>query len=151
MFERFRNPFLHHELLSIAPNSVSKWKVRVLPTLRDSLRDSGELPRLLTFSLAALLHFYQGERTSAAELQGRRGAECYPVRDQPAVLDVLSPCGNGPQEHHLTGRRVAAVLACDGLWGMDLNTIAGFADAVTADLEAIGRHGMRRAVEMLLA
>ncbi len=150
VLERFRNPFLRHELLSIALNSVSKWKVRVLPTLLDYRQDRGALPCLLTFSLAALIQFYQGRRTSTAELQGRRGEESYPIRDQPAVLDVFAACCEGRQDGPATSQGATAILACDRLWGMDLTTIAGFADAVTADLEAIGQQGIRRAVERLL-
>jgi tagaturonate reductase len=37
VLERFGDPFIRHELLSISLNSVSKWKVRVLPTLPDCL------------------------------------------------------------------------------------------------------------------
>ena len=40
VFERFCNPFLKHALLSIAINSVSKWKTRVLPSLLDFLKAS---------------------------------------------------------------------------------------------------------------
>jgi tagaturonate reductase len=151
VLERFRNPFLRHELLSIALNSVSKWKVRVLPTLLDHFHSHGELPPLLAFSLAALINFYRGERASATELRGRRGQEPYPIRDQPAVLDFFAQCREAGQQHGGLRERTAAILARDCLWGMDLNTIAGLADAVTADLEAIERHGIRRAVETLLA
>ena len=34
VLERFGNPFVRHELISIAFNSVSKWRVRILPTVR---------------------------------------------------------------------------------------------------------------------
>ena len=37
VIERFLNPFIRHELISIMLNCVSKWKVRVLPSLLDSL------------------------------------------------------------------------------------------------------------------
>ncbi|MFQ9847796.1 MAG: tagaturonate reductase, partial [[Clostridium] leptum] len=32
--ERFRNPYIDHALLSISLNSTSKWKARVLPSLK---------------------------------------------------------------------------------------------------------------------
>ncbi|MCL2200816.1 MAG: tagaturonate reductase, partial [Oscillospiraceae bacterium] len=63
VIERFENPFLAHQLLSIALNSVSKWKSRLLPTFKDSLFETGVLPDCITFSLAALAAFYRsGER-----------------------------------------------------------------------------------------
>ena len=58
VFERFENPFIDHALLSISLNSVSKWKARVLPSFKDHVASKGELPRLITFSLAALFAFY---------------------------------------------------------------------------------------------
>ncbi len=61
--ERFRNPFIKHYLLSIALNSVSKFKVRVLPSLTQYVKKYGEEPKKLVFSLAALIAFY---RTDAA-------------------------------------------------------------------------------------
>ncbi|GAB3822003.1 hypothetical protein GCM10028895_25370 [Pontibacter rugosus] len=35
VIERFQNPFIHHELISIALNSISKYKVRVLPSVLE--------------------------------------------------------------------------------------------------------------------
>ncbi|MCX6905376.1 MAG: tagaturonate reductase, partial [Verrucomicrobia bacterium] len=55
VLERFANPFVRHELLTISLNSVSKWKGRVLPSLLEYRATQGQLPPLLSFSLAALL------------------------------------------------------------------------------------------------
>ena len=86
VLERFRNPFIQHQLLSIALNSVSKWKVRVLPSVGDFLLARGKLPATLVFSLAALIRFYDGVAASPAELRGDRRGEPYPIRDETAVL-----------------------------------------------------------------
>lgn len=63
VLERFSNPFIRHLLLSIALNSVSKFKARVLPTILEYKEKYGNYPKALTFSLAALIAFY---RTDAA-------------------------------------------------------------------------------------
>lgn len=63
VLERFSNPFIKHLLLSIALNSVSKFKARVLPTILEYKDQFGEYPQGLVFSLAALIAFY---RTDAA-------------------------------------------------------------------------------------
>ena len=52
VMERFLNPYLNHQLSSIALNSVSKWKSRLLPTLKDI---TPEKAPCICFSLAALL------------------------------------------------------------------------------------------------
>ena len=61
IMERFANPHIRHELISIALNSVSKWQVRVLPTVKDYAAKHGKAPAGLSFSLAALLNFYHGK------------------------------------------------------------------------------------------
>ena len=43
IFERFSNPFNRHLLLSIALNSQSKFRARVLPTIKDMSSGTGSL------------------------------------------------------------------------------------------------------------
>ncbi len=61
VFDRFKNPFIQHKWRSIALNSVSKYSVRVLPTLLEYKEKNGEYPKLLTMSLAYLLYFYKND------------------------------------------------------------------------------------------
>ncbi len=67
VLDRFANPFVKHQLLSIALNSVSKFKARVLPTLLEYYEERGELPKCMTFSLAALIAFYRTEESNDNE------------------------------------------------------------------------------------
>ncbi len=144
VFERFENPFVRHEMLSISLNSVSKWKSRVLPSLRDSLAANGVLPPLLTFSLAALLAFYTGKRTDSGYC-GERGGESYPIRDGAEETAFFAEESGKPAAAY-----VQAACAHADFWGMDLNEIPGLAAAVTAALEDIRRNGMGAAVAALL-
>jgi tagaturonate reductase len=50
--DRFRNPFLKHQLASIALNHESKVKVRLLPTIADYRARFGKAPPLLSAALA---------------------------------------------------------------------------------------------------
>ena len=50
--ERFKNPFIDHALLSISLNSTSKWKARVLPSVKDYIKNTKSLPKCLTTSFA---------------------------------------------------------------------------------------------------
>lgn len=61
VFDRFRNPYIRHKLRSIALNSVSKFSVRVLPTLLEHREQTDKLPKLLTLSLANLIYFYKND------------------------------------------------------------------------------------------
>lgn len=82
VLERFANPFIKHLLLSIALNSVSKFKARVLPTILEYKEKYGSYPQGLTFSLAALIAFY---RTDAAN----DGAEIVAFMKDASVEDIL--------------------------------------------------------------
>ncbi|MBM3888977.1 MAG: tagaturonate reductase [Verrucomicrobia bacterium] len=150
VLERFRNPFIQHDLLSIALNSVSKWTVRVLPSLLDYLRAKDSLPPLLSFSLAALLYFYRGQRTGTDESTGLRGGRAYPIHDEPAVLDFLAECWTEFESHRDLRRLTTNVLTNKRLWGMDLDRVAGLAGIVTNALEQIRKAGMPRAAAKLL-
>ena len=61
VFDRFRNPFIQHKWCSIALNSVSKFSVRVLPTLLEYKEKNKVAPKGLTFSLANLIYFYKND------------------------------------------------------------------------------------------
>lgn len=61
VFDRFRNPFIKHKLRSIALNSVSKFSVRVLPTILEYKEQNGTYPKGLTMSLAYLIYFYKND------------------------------------------------------------------------------------------
>lgn len=67
VLDRFANPFVKHQLLSIALNSVSKFKARVLPTLLEYYEKNGVLPKCMTFSLAALIAFYRTDEANDGE------------------------------------------------------------------------------------
>lgn len=59
VFERFSNPYIKHMCSSIALNSVSKFKVRVLPSITEYIKRKGEMPKHLLFSFARLIEFYK--------------------------------------------------------------------------------------------
>lgn len=59
VFERFSNPYIKHMCSSIALNSVSKFKVRVLPSITEYIKRKGEMPKHLLFSFTRLIEFYK--------------------------------------------------------------------------------------------
>ncbi|MDR0576412.1 MAG: tagaturonate reductase [Candidatus Accumulibacter sp.] len=146
VMERFANPYIHHELISIALNSVSKWRVRVLPTVRDYAAGRGQAPAGLAFSLAALLHFYRGEFTVAGGYEGRRGQDAYPIRDDADNLAIMNAAWNRGVD---TGQVAAALLADARLWGEDLTRIPGLAERTAASLARIEAVGVKTAMSEL--
>ncbi len=61
---RFSNPYIKHYLSSIALNSVSKFKVRVLPSIEEYIRRFDKYPENLMFSFAKLIDFYKTDMTN---------------------------------------------------------------------------------------
>ncbi len=138
-FERFENPYLHHSLLSIALNSVSKWKARLLPSLRDFLQEHGALPPCAVFSFAALLAFYSAGYVQAPK--GRRPE----IRDETSVTAFFEVHGGeAPQKLAYSAASNAS------FWGEDLSRIPGFTEMAGKWLEVIRSEGMRAALEKLL-
>lgn len=69
VIERFGNPFIKHYLLSIALNSVSKFQVRVLPSILEYYERFDRIPSRLAFSFAALIDFYRnGEPNDSVDI-----------------------------------------------------------------------------------
>lgn len=56
---RFANPYIKHYLASISLNSISKYKVRVLPSVLEYKVRFGSYPKHLVLGLARLLEFYR--------------------------------------------------------------------------------------------
>ncbi|MFR2889614.1 MAG: tagaturonate reductase [Clostridium butyricum] len=141
IIERFQNPYVKHYLMSIALNSMSKYKTRDLPSLTEYLKRKGELPRKLVFSLAALIEFYKG----------KRGNEDIKLADDEHILELYknlwSEC-DGSESGLKT--LVTKVLAYDRNWGMDLNEIEGLTQVVTDNLILIEKAGMKEAVKSVL-
>ena len=59
VFERFKNPFIKHLCSSISLNSVSKFKVRVLPSILEYIKRTGKMPQNLIKAFAKLIEFYK--------------------------------------------------------------------------------------------
>lgn len=145
VFERFENPFIDHALLSISLNSVSKWKARVLPTFRDHFEDFNALPKLITFSFAALLAFYRSSDLRQDGLYAKRsdGTE-YVVHDDEAVLCYFAK--NSP----LADADYVKNIACQkDFWGEDLSLYPAFCETVCRHLAAITADPVRAMEEVL--
>lgn len=144
VLERFRNPFIKHQLLAISLNSVAKFKARCLPSLLGYYERYGCLPKHLTFALAALLAFYTGREMNNGALTGKRQGKAYQIKDDVEVLQFFQE--NSGLE---TSEYVKKYLGNVKFHDRDLNEIAGLHLAVSNDLESIRKNGMRKALEIL--
>jgi len=133
VYERFDNPFIDHELLSISLNSVSKWRARVLPSFKDNYEKNGKLPKLLTFSFAGLLAFYCSSDLREDSLYAKRndGTE-YVIHDNLDVLEFFAKNSALSEEEY-----VKAVASNVDFWGEDLTKYDNFVSDVANYLTKI--------------
>ena len=96
VLERFGNPYIKHYLSSIALNSVSKFKVRVLPSILEYIKRYNKMPETLLFAFAKLIEFYKTDMTN----------------DAPEVVEFMK------------NNDAKAILANSELWGEDLSYLA---------------------------
>jgi tagaturonate reductase len=64
VLDRFSNPYIRHLWKAISLNSVSKFTVRVLPTMTDWRKQNGEWSKSLVFALTCLLKYYKEQEVS---------------------------------------------------------------------------------------
>ncbi len=94
--ERFGNPYIKHYLSAISLNSVSKFKVRVLPSILEYIKRYDKMPETLIFAFAKLIEFYKTDMP----------------QDAPEVVAFM-------RDHS-----AREILANAELWGQDLSFLA---------------------------
>tara|TARA_R110001583_G_scaffold14966_2_gene62049 strand:+ start:210 stop:1646 length:1437 start_codon:yes stop_codon:yes gene_type:complete len=133
VLDRFRNPYLEHELMSISLNSISKYKTRVLPSVLEFVKRKNKLPKNLLFSLAALIAFYKGDRNGTA----------IALKDDATVLDFFKEAWSNNNFVEVAEK----TLSNTDFWGTDLTEIDGLQEEVTIHLEAILKNGMKATLD----
>lgn len=141
--DRFNNPFVNHELMSISLNSTSKWRARNMPSFLEYIEANGQLPTCLTMSFAAYIAFYSNDIQALTDkgLVCRRPAgNEYTVSDDRWVLEFYHAHKDDP-----IPALVHAVMTNEQMWGQDLTAIPGFEDATVANLKLIREKGAKTA------
>lgn len=137
ILDRFRNPFIRHQLLDISLNSFAKFKVRNLPVIMEHLNKNGKLPQRTVFALGALICFYKG----------KRGHSDIPLADDPETLSFLKMIWTDETDAAEIARRV---LGSEKLWGQNLNEWPDLAAMVAQHIEDIEQTGMTESLKKLM-
>ena len=141
--DRFNNPFIDHEILSISLNSTSKWLARNFPSFAEYVEMNKTLPKCLTMSFAAYIAFFSSDIQELNEkgLVCRRAkGNTYTCSDDRWVLEFYYDHRNDSIEE-----LVHAVMTNEKMWGQDLTKISGFEDAVAQNLTTIRTEGALKA------
>lgn len=137
VLDRFRNPFIKHQLSAIALNSMTKYQTRILPQLLTYYQQTGKLPVNLTFALAALIAFYRGQRDN----------QTYPLQDDQKWLQFYQQGWADVDAGRLSIHElVKKILGDADHWGQDLTQVPGLTELTGSLLSSIYELGMRAAL-----
>ncbi len=141
--DRFNNPFVNHELMSISLNSTSKWRARNMPSFLEYIELTGKLPTCLTMSFAAYIAFFSNDIQELNEnglVCRRPKGNCYTCSDDRWALEFYYNHRNDTPE-----QLVHAVMTNQQMWGQDLTQIPGFEQATVDNLKMIRTKGAEAA------
>jgi tagaturonate reductase len=130
VLDRFRNPFIKHNLSSIALNSISKFKVRVLPSVLGYISKYDKVPTNLTFAFACLIRFYKGTWKGTS----------LPVDDSKEITNVFQEIWASND----TAKVVGQTLSNTEVWGEDLTKVKGLSEALVLALNEIEANGIEQ-------
>jgi tagaturonate reductase len=121
VYERFLNPFIRHRLSDIAMNSLSKFKVRLLPSLLHYAGSGSKAPEGLARGFAGLLRYYKVKRTEAGYEGTTLGGASYMVRDDAGMLETVAKVWSSAEEQRWPiSATVERLLGLESIWGRDL-------------------------------
>lgn len=148
VWTRFQNPFNPHRLIEISLNSVAKYWTRCLPSITQTIAKTGSVPKLLSFSLAALIAFYNGKEIKTDEkgkqyLESKRDEGVYGNYDVPSVLEFFAKLNSETSDAKTIAKRV---LSNADFWKEDLTKYAGLEESVAKNLADIQSKGMKAAL-----
>jgi len=127
VLERFLNPFLNHQLTSIALNSISKWKARDLCSFKDYYEVNKKLPKYLTIGFAYLINMYQRIEKDGDKYIVSLPSRIIEVRDDEVYLNYFKV------------NSLHDFLSDINTWGMDLTSFNDFEGTLSKYLEMINK------------
>ena len=128
--DRFMNPFLNHQLVSISLNSISKWRARVLPSFKDYYAEHGKIAPNLTVGFSYLMALYSGVEKQAKKYMVKVSNRAIELKDDLPYL-----------EYFASKNSIANFMSDVSVWGEDLTVYEGFVETVLGNVEKI-RKGM---------
>lgn len=132
ILSRFNNPYIDHKLLDISLNSVSKFRTRVLPSMLEFHQNTSIAPRMLSFSLAALIAFY-------AKTGSNRE---YTVSDSNEVIAFF--------RNYSSSDIVTEVMSNIAFWGQDLTEFDEIYQLVCQYYRLIEENGIAKAIREVI-
>jgi len=129
--DRFKNPFIDHQWVSISMNYTEKMGMRNIPLINQLMLQNGFVPETMLYGFAAFLWLNMTAQTNQNNMQvAQCTATPFELRDQYATI-----LAKHSQESIPTYLR--RVLSDDKIWNTNLFQINGFADQLEEILNAL--------------
>lgn len=145
VLDRFRNPHIEHLWLSITAQYSSKMQMRVVPLLQKQYSQKKETPQCIAAGFAGFLLFMRAEEVENAVFRGKANGQLYRINDDKAAL--LATQWQRPELPQLVQNSFHNV----DIFGADLTTYPGFAEAVCGALDLLLAQGPEKTVRSILA
>ena len=140
VINRFRNPAIDHQLISISLNSFSKFNARVMPSLLAQLDKSGVVSPRFEYALAALIFFYRG----------LKGGKEIPLKDSEEVIGFMRKVWEeGSYSKSGMEDICRKVMTQHQWWGKDLTSIPGLVEHTGHYLYEIDQQGIIETIKEL--
>jgi tagaturonate reductase len=120
VMDRFRNPYLEHQWLSITLQYTLKMKSRAIPLLLNYYNTFDSVPQYFARCFAAYLLFMKVTKEENGKFYGESEGESYLINCD------FAPYFKGVWEHDSAHEVVSNVLKNKDLWEYDLTTLKGF-------------------------
>jgi tagaturonate reductase len=146
VLDRFRNPYIEHQWISITMQYSSKMKMRNVPIIIKNKERNGFVADALAFGFAAYILFMKSELNEKNEYAGKINGVEYKITDDSASL-LNSIWKNNDDIKDV----VVKILSNESLWGTDLNLLNGFAEKITHYLQLFVQDGVASTLNQLEA
>ncbi len=141
VIERFSNPFIEHQWLSITLQYSSKMAMRNLPVLQKHYQKNISIPKLIAIGFAAYIVFMKSRKNEKGNFIGTTNNTVYLINDDKASLLYE----HWKQDNIDTV--VQKIFSDKSLWNEDLNQYPGFTNAVTKNVNLIIGNGASRVIQ----
>jgi tagaturonate reductase len=136
VMDRFRNPSLDHQWISISVQYSSKMKMRNVPILLRHYSKTDQVPEHMALGFAAYLLFMKSTKNQKEQYAGISNGVEYVIQDDHAGYLAAKWNDEDPE------KVVDSALADKQFWGTDLSRLNGFAEAVKSNLRSLMRNGV---------
>jgi tagaturonate reductase len=128
VLDRFKNPTIDHQWLSISLSYTAKMKMRNKDLIINYYKLFDKVPQRFSTGFAAYLQFMKPVRVEGTNFYGEFKGDSYLINDTQAqyFYDLW--------KNHSAEEAVRVVLQNRELWDYDLNSLPGFREAIISSL-----------------